>query len=84
VVCARRGHPVSSLVNGLGGELRQFALAQLNRTSMTTVAAALVTVSEFTSHEWIGLIQSDDAVWVPRHASSSFAVNRAGSLMHTA
>jgi hypothetical protein len=31
-----------------------------------------------------GLMQSDDAVWVPRHASSSFALNRAGSLMHTA
>ena len=31
-----------------------------------------------------GLIQSDDAVWVPRHASSSFALNRAGSLMNTA
>jgi 3-oxoadipate enol-lactonase len=45
-----------TLVNDLGGELRQFARAELNRTSMTTVAAALVAVSEFTSHEWIGQI----------------------------
>jgi hypothetical protein len=40
-----------SLVNDLGGEVRRFALAEVNRTSMTTVAAALVAVSEFTSHE---------------------------------
>jgi 3-oxoadipate enol-lactonase len=45
-----------SLVNDLGGEVRQFALAEMNRTSMTTVAAALVAVSEFTSHDWIGQI----------------------------
>ena len=31
-----------------------------------------------------GPIQSDDAVRVPRHASSSFALNRVGSLMYTA
>lgn len=30
-----------------------------------------------------GPTQSDDA-WVPRHASSSFALNRAGAPMHTA
>lgn len=42
------------LLNDLSGEPRQFALAEMNRTSMTTVAAALVAVSEFTSHKWIG------------------------------
>jgi hypothetical protein len=67
VVCARRGHPGSSLVNGLDGELRQFALAELNRTSMTTVAAALVAVSEFTSHEWIGQIDVPVSVLVTTH-----------------
>jgi pimeloyl-ACP methyl ester carboxylesterase len=45
-----------SLINDLGGEIRQFALAELNRTSMTTVASALVAVSKFTSHDWIGQI----------------------------
>jgi pimeloyl-ACP methyl ester carboxylesterase len=42
------------LVNDLDGDLRQFALTEMNRTSMTTVAAALVAVSKFTSHDWIG------------------------------
>jgi hypothetical protein len=55
------------LVNGLDGELRQFALAELNRTSMTTVAAALVAVSEFTSHEWIGQIDVPVSVLVTTH-----------------
>ncbi|HET7667522.1 MAG TPA: alpha/beta hydrolase [Mycobacterium sp.] len=45
-----------NLVNDLGGEFRQFALREMNRTSLTTVAAALVAVSEFTSHEWIGQV----------------------------
>ena len=53
-----------SLVNDLGGEVRQFALAEMNRTSMTTVAAALVAVSEFTSHEWIGQIDVPVSVLV--------------------
>ena len=55
----------SNLVNGLRGDLRQFALAEMNRTSMTTVAAALVAVSEFTSHEWIGEIDVPVSVLVP-------------------
>lgn len=53
-----------SLVNDLGGEVRQFALAEMNRTSMTTVAAALVAVSEFTSHDWIGQIDVPVSVLV--------------------
>ena len=53
-----------SLVNDLGGEVRQFALTEMNRTSMTTVAAALVAVSEFTSHEWIGQIDVPVSVLV--------------------
>jgi 3-oxoadipate enol-lactonase len=52
------------LVNGLDGELRQFALTEMNRTSMTTVAAALLAVSEFTSHEWIGEIDVPVSVLV--------------------
>jgi pimeloyl-ACP methyl ester carboxylesterase len=53
-----------SLVNGLGGEQRQFALTEMNRASMTTLAAALVAVSEFTSHEWIGQIDVPVSVLV--------------------
>ena len=53
-----------SLVNDLGGEVRQFALAEMNRTSMTTVAAALVAVSGFTSHDWIGQIDVPVSVLV--------------------
>ena len=53
-----------SLVNDLGGEVRQFALAEMNRTSMTTVAAALVAVSELTSHDWIGQIDVPVSVLV--------------------
>ncbi|WP_131815115.1 alpha/beta fold hydrolase [Mycolicibacterium holsaticum] len=44
----------AGLVNDLHGEHRQYALTEMNRTSMTTVAAALVAVSNFTSHDWIG------------------------------
>ncbi|MGV0715265.1 alpha/beta hydrolase [Mycolicibacterium sp. XJ662] len=44
------------LVNDLDAEQRQFALTEMNRTSMTTVTDALVQVSKFTSHEWIGQI----------------------------
>jgi 3-oxoadipate enol-lactonase len=36
----------------------------MNRTSMTTVAAALVAVSEFTSHDWIGQIDVPVSVLV--------------------
>jgi pimeloyl-ACP methyl ester carboxylesterase len=43
-----------SLLDGVYGETRQFALAELNQTSMTTVASAVVAVSKFTSHDWIG------------------------------
>ena len=46
------------------GEVRQFALAEMNRTSMTAVAAALVAVSEFTSHDWIGQIDVPVSVLV--------------------
>lgn len=42
------------LLNDLYGAPRQFALTEMNRTSMTTVAAAVVAVSKFTSHTWIG------------------------------
>ncbi len=54
----------ASLVNGLGGEQRQFALTEMNRARMTTLAAALVAVSEFTSHEWIGQIDVPVSVLV--------------------
>jgi 3-oxoadipate enol-lactonase len=58
------------LLNGLYGASRQFALAEMNQTSMTTVTAAIVAVSEFTSHDWIGevdvpvsvLITTDDKI----------------------
>jgi hypothetical protein len=50
------GAPGPSLVSDLDGELRRFALTEMNRTSMTTGTAALVAVSEFTWHEWIGQI----------------------------
>lgn len=43
-----------SLLDGVYGESRQFALAEINQTSMTTVASAVVAVSQFTSHDWIG------------------------------
>lgn len=53
-----------SLVNTLEGEQRRFALAEMNRTSMSTVTAALLAVSEFTSHEWIGQIDVPVSVLV--------------------
>jgi 3-oxoadipate enol-lactonase len=53
------------LVNHLSGERRQHALNEINRTSMTTLAAALVGASEFTSHEWIGQINVQVSVLVP-------------------
>jgi 3-oxoadipate enol-lactonase len=53
-----------SLVSDLDGELRQFALTEMNRTSMTTGTAALVAVSEFTWHEWIGQIDVPVSVLV--------------------
>ena len=56
-----------SLLNDLYGESRQFALAEMNRTSMTTVAAALVAVSEFTSHKWIGDVDVPVAVLITTH-----------------
>jgi 3-oxoadipate enol-lactonase len=53
------------LINDLSGERRQYALRELNRTSMTTVAAALVAASKFTSHEWIGQIDVPVSVLIP-------------------
>ena len=53
------------LINDLSGERRQYALTELNQTSMTTVAAALVAASNFTSHEWIGQIDVPVSVLVP-------------------
>lgn len=53
------------LVTELGGERRHFALAEMNRTSMSTVVAAFVAVSGFTSHEWIGQIDVPVSVLVP-------------------
>ena len=58
------GMMASSLVNGLDGEQRQFALTEMNRTSVTTVTAALVAVSNFTSHDWIGQIDVPVSVLV--------------------
>jgi 3-oxoadipate enol-lactonase len=53
-----------SLLNNFNGESLPFTLAEMNRTSMTTVAAALVAVSEFTSHDWIGQIDVPVSVLV--------------------
>lgn len=58
-----------SLLNDLYGESRQFALAEMNRTSMTTVAAAVVAVSEFTSHEWICQVDVPVSVLITTHDS---------------
>jgi 3-oxoadipate enol-lactonase len=52
------------VINDLNGERRQYALTEMNRTSMTTVVAALVAASEFTSHEWIGQIDVPVSVLV--------------------
>ncbi len=53
-----------SLLKGLEGPARQFAQAELNRTSVTTVTAALQAVSNFTSHDWIGQIDVPVSVLV--------------------
>jgi 3-oxoadipate enol-lactonase len=53
-----------SLVKGLDGGQRQLALTEMNRTSVTTVTAALVAVSKFTSHDWIGQIDVPVSVLV--------------------
>ncbi|WP_396909275.1 alpha/beta fold hydrolase [Mycolicibacterium sp.] len=55
------------LISGLTGQRRTFAVEEMNRTSMATVAAALVAVSEFTSHDWIGQIDIPVSVLVPTH-----------------
>lgn len=53
------------VIHDLSGEQRQYALTEMNRTSMTTVAAALVASSQFTSHEWIGEIDVPVSVLIP-------------------
>ncbi len=53
------------MIHDLSGERRQYALTELNRTSMTTVSAALVAASKFTSHEWVGQIDVPVSVLVP-------------------
>ena len=53
-----------SLVKGLDGAQRQLALTEMNRTSVTTVTAALVAVSKFTSHDRIGQIDVPVSVLV--------------------
>ena len=50
-----------SLVNDLGGEVRQFTFAEMNRTSITIVAAALVAVSEY-SRRTNGSVRSTSRV----------------------
>jgi pimeloyl-ACP methyl ester carboxylesterase len=52
------------LLSDLYGEPRQIALAEMNQTSMTTVAAALTAVSTFTSHQWIGEVDVPVSVMV--------------------
>jgi 3-oxoadipate enol-lactonase len=41
-------------LNDLDAEARAYVHAEMSHTSMTTVAAAVAAVGEFTSHEWIG------------------------------
>jgi len=41
-------------LNDLDAESRAYVHAEMSLTSMTTVAAAVAAVGEFTSHEWIG------------------------------
>jgi 3-oxoadipate enol-lactonase len=52
------------LVKGLDGGQQQAALTEMNRTSVTTVTAALVAVSEFTSHDWMEQIDVPVSVLV--------------------
>ena len=41
-------------LNDIDGESRRYVRAEMSLTSMSTVAAALVAVADFTSHTWIG------------------------------
>ena len=41
-------------LNDIDAESRRYVRAEMSLTSMSTVAAALVAVAEFTSHTWIG------------------------------
>jgi pimeloyl-ACP methyl ester carboxylesterase len=41
-------------LNDIDDESRRYVLAEMSLTSMSTVAAALVAVADFTSHTWIG------------------------------
>jgi len=41
-------------LNNIDAESRRYVRAEMGFTSMSTVAAALVAVAEFTSHTWIG------------------------------
>jgi 3-oxoadipate enol-lactonase len=41
-------------LNDIDDESRKYVRAEMSLTSMSTVAAALVAVSDFTSHTWIG------------------------------
>lgn len=52
------------LISDLNPELRQFALSEMNRTTMNTMTSALLAVSKFTSHAWIGDIDIPVSVLV--------------------
>ena len=41
-------------LNNIDDESRRYVRAEMSLTSMSTVAAALVAVADFTSHTWIG------------------------------
>src|SRR3954451_6184649 len=51
-------------LNNIDAESRRYVRAEMSLTSMSTVAAALVAVSDFTSHTWIGDIDIPVSVLV--------------------
>ena len=73
-------------LNNIDAEGRRYVRAEMSLTSMSTVAAALVAVAEFTSHTWIGdvdipvsvLVTTRDSVVPPgRQMKLADAIRRA-------
>ena len=63
-------------LNGLDDESRRYVRAEMNLTSMSTVAAALAAVAHFTSHNWIGDVDVPVSVLVTTRDSVVLPVGR--------
>ena len=69
-------------LNDLDDETRRYVRAEMKLTSMSTVAAAIVAVANFTSHKWIGDIDVPVSVLVTNR-DSVVPPGRQMKLVHT-